>query len=293
MRKSPLGHKIGSLTSTFARIASPSDTKLQVSGVGLISLSGTRANHTTVQADTPSIACGVLSTRREGLTAAGQPGLCEPRLVDHRASPPSALTRRVRRLRQNAHDRLRPRRRGNLPGPPTPAQLGWPIRRWISLHHYKRLHCSRDIAQVRAVRGRRVAPSGPLRAQPPWHVHVAVTNLFVDEALRSEDHPGVTFRSGPTGRRAGLVGGPDVWEVIDTLLTLREQESGLTDDALVTATAEAIGLSERKVGIAVGYYAEYRDEIDERIEGNRQATREAETAWKAQQALLRGDFRAS
>lgn len=121
----------------------------------------------------------------------------------------------------------------------------------------------------------------------------SVTNLFVDEALRSEDHPGVTFRSGPTGRRAGLLGGPDVWEVIDTLLTLREQESGLTDDALVTATAEAIGLPERKVSIAVGYYAEYRDEIDERIEGNRQATREAETAWKAQQALLRGDFRTS
>jgi Domain of unknown function (DUF5615) len=37
--------------------------------------------------------------------------------------------------------------------------------------------------------------------------------------------------------------------------------------------------------------AEYRDEIDERIEGNRQPTREAETAWTAQQALLRGDFR--
>jgi hypothetical protein len=121
----------------------------------------------------------------------------------------------------------------------------------------------------------------------------SVTNLFVDEALRCEDHPGVMFRSGPTGRRAGLVGGPDVWEVIDTLLTLSEHESGLTDDALVTATAEATGLPERKVRIAVGYYAEYRDEIDERIEGNRQATREAETAWKAQQALLRGDFRAS
>ena len=45
--------------------------------------------------------------------------------------------------------------------------------------------------------------------------------------------------------------------------------------------------------IAVGYYADHRDEIDERIDGNRQATRDAETAWKAQQALLRGDFRAS
>ena len=72
-----------------------------------------------------------------------------------------------------------------------------------------------------------------------------------------------------------------------------EDESGLTDDALVIATTQAIGLPERKVGIAVGYPVEYPDEIDERIEGNREATREAEPAWKAQQALLRGDFRAS
>ena len=121
----------------------------------------------------------------------------------------------------------------------------------------------------------------------------SVTNLLVDEALRSEEHPGVTFRSGPTGRRAGLVGGPDVWEVIDTLLTLREHESGLTDDALIAAIAEAIGLPERKVRVAVTYYAHYRDEIDERVEGNRQATDEAETAWEAQQALLHGDFHAS
>jgi hypothetical protein len=48
----------------------------------------------------------------------------------------------------------------------------------------------------------------------------SVTNLFVDEALRAEEHPGITFRPGPTGRRAGIVGGPDVWEVIDTLLRL-------------------------------------------------------------------------
>ena len=106
----------------------------------------------------------------------------------------------------------------------------------------------------------------------------SVTNLFVDEALRCQEHPGITFRSGPTGRRAGLVGGPDIWEVIDTVLTLREQDSGLTDDAMVSAAAEAIGSSERKVRIAIGYNADYRDEIDERIEGNRLATCEVEAS---------------
>ncbi|MDQ3028783.1 MAG: hypothetical protein M3R09_01850 [Actinomycetota bacterium] len=33
----------------------------------------------------------------------------------------------------------------------------------------------------------------------------SVTNLFVDEALQAEEHSGITFRPGPTGRRAGLV----------------------------------------------------------------------------------------
>ena len=60
-----------------------------------------------------------------------------------------------------------------------------------------------------------------VRSQPGTSVS-SVTNLFVDEALRCEEHPGITFRSGPTGRRAGTVGGPDISEVIDTVLTLRE-----------------------------------------------------------------------
>jgi hypothetical protein len=121
----------------------------------------------------------------------------------------------------------------------------------------------------------------------------SVTNLFVDEALRAEEHPGITFRPGPTSRRAGLVGGPDVWEVIDTLLTVREHDPEVAEAALVSAAAEAIGLPERKVRIAVRYYAAYPAEIDERIEANRQAVIEAEAAWLTEQALLRGNPRAS
>jgi hypothetical protein len=121
----------------------------------------------------------------------------------------------------------------------------------------------------------------------------SVTNLFVDEALRAEEHPGVMFRPGPTGRRAALVAGPDVWEVIDTLHTVREADPGLADDALVQATAEALGLSERKVRVAVGYYAAYRSEVDDRIAANREAAAEAEAAWQAEQDLLRGGGRVS
>ena len=37
---------------------------------------------------------------------------------------------------------------------------------------------------------------------------------YADEGVRRDEHPLITFRDGPTGRRAGLVGGPDVWEVV-------------------------------------------------------------------------------
>jgi Arc/MetJ family transcription regulator len=121
----------------------------------------------------------------------------------------------------------------------------------------------------------------------------SVTNLFVDEALRAEEHPGIIFRPGPTGRRAGLSGGPDVWEVIETLLIMRKADPGLTDDALLAATAEATGLPARKVRVAVRYYTTYPTEIDERITANREAAAEADAAWQAEQDLLRGNDRAS
>lgn len=133
---------------------------------------------------------------------------------------------------------------------------------------------------------------GYVRSHPGTSIS-AVANLFVDEALRVEEHPGITFRPGPSGRRAGLVGGPDVWEVIDTLLIVREAEPGLADDALIAATAEAMGLPERKIRIAVRYYAAYRDDVDDRIASNREAAQEAEAAWHSAQDLLRGSDRAS
>jgi hypothetical protein len=36
---------------------------------------------------------------------------------------------------------------------------------------------------------------------------------YAEEGARRDEHPMITFRDGPTGRRAGLIGGPDVWEV--------------------------------------------------------------------------------
>lgn len=96
-----------------------------------------------------------------------------------------------------------------------------------------------------------------------------------------DEHPGIAFRGGPTGRRAALVGGPDVWEVMQTVKSGKAR-----GDAAVAATADLLDLEESQVRIAVRYYAAYPDEIDERIKRNVEEADAAEAAWKREQAAL-------
>lgn len=92
------------------------------------------------------------------------------------------------------------------------------------------------------------------------------------------DHPGIVFRDGAGGRRAALAGHRlDVWQVVETV----GQEGGD-----VAAAAEYLGVSPSLVGAAVGYYADYRDEIDSWIERNATMAREAEEAWRRRQSAF-------
>src|SRR5436190_1142520 len=87
---------------------------------------------------------------------------------------------------------------------------------------------------------------------------------YIEEGLRMERHPGIFFQDGPTGRRAVLRGGPDVWEVMSTVL----QAQGDRDEVIATSM-EWLGLSEFAIQTAMNYYTEFQDEIDDRIERNR------------------------
>jgi hypothetical protein len=108
-----------------------------------------------------------------------------------------------------------------------------------------------------------------------------IAEQLIDEGLRREDHPGITFRDGPSGRRAALAGGPDVWEVIGTL-----QGTGLTGEKAVAATARWGNLAPAQVRAAVRYYAEYRDEVDERIRFNRHEAERERLAWERMEEAL-------
>jgi len=104
---------------------------------------------------------------------------------------------------------------------------------------------------------------------------------LIDEGLRMEDHPGIVFRDGPSGRRAALANGPDVWEVIETL-----QNTDQKGEAAIAATAESGSLTPAQVRAAVRYYADYREEVEARIRLNREEADRQYAAWqRAQEAL--------
>jgi hypothetical protein len=114
----------------------------------------------------------------------------------------------------------------------------------------------------------------------------SAANRLVDEGLRTTEHPGVTFREGPTGRRAGLVGGPDVWEVVRALRSARAAEPELDENALVSLVAGNTGVPTRLLRTALRYWAAYPAEVDAEIAAADDAESAAERAWQREHDLL-------
>lgn len=101
-----------------------------------------------------------------------------------------------------------------------------------------------------------------------------------------DDFPGVVFRDGPAGRRAGLAGGPDVWEIVRAVRSARAAEPTLKEGDLVDLVAANAGLSTRQVRLAVGYWAAYPDEVDALLAHAEAAEAEHVAAWERAQGLL-------
>ena len=116
----------------------------------------------------------------------------------------------------------------------------------------------------------------------------SAANRLVDEALRVSEHPGIVFRPGPTGRRAGLAGGPDVWEAVRAIKSARAAEPELAEDDLLAMVGGNTGVPVRLLRIAIRYWASYPAEIDAEIAAADRAEELAEQAWQREQRLLAG-----
>lgn len=98
----------------------------------------------------------------------------------------------------------------------------------------------------------------------------ALLERLVAEGLDTLQHPGIVYRDGPTGRRAALAVGPDVWEVVSAL----RYTSG-SDEERVAALAEQFGLHARHIRTAIDFAVAHREDIDEQVAANDAAAERA------------------
>ncbi|MGH8888025.1 MAG: hypothetical protein ACRDYX_23300 [Egibacteraceae bacterium] len=109
----------------------------------------------------------------------------------------------------------------------------------------------------------------------------ALVERFVREGLAVSAHPGIVFKPGPSGRRAALAGGPDVWEIASAL-----RHTCGTEAQRVATLAGEFGIHERQVIVALNYAAAHRDEIEARVRSNDRALDAAERAAAEREQLL-------
>lgn len=96
---------------------------------------------------------------------------------------------------------------------------------------------------------------------------------LIDEGLRMIEFPGIVFVDGPTGRRATLTDGPDVWEIVADLKRAKARKGDP-----VAIVARGTGLRPDQIRLAAAYYGRYPAEVDVRIERNQRFHDDAEAA---------------
>jgi len=107
----------------------------------------------------------------------------------------------------------------------------------------------------------------------------ALVQMFAEEGVRVLQVPAIVFRDGPAGRRAGVAGSLDVWEVI----AATRHMSGPLEPPKIAAS---LGVDQRIVEVALDYYSRFPEEIDEWIADNDREAERGHAAWLRGQAVL-------
>lgn len=116
------------------------------------------------------------------------------------------------------------------------------------------------------------------RAREIRETRTGLAERYLEEGLRIDEHPGIGFVSGPSGRRAVVLGtGLDVWEVIGAVKAARGS---------VPAAARYLELSPAQVRSAVRYYGAFTDEIDEWLARQAAAAERERLAARRERAIL-------
>ena len=88
----------------------------------------------------------------------------------------------------------------------------------------------------------------------------SLVTMLLDEGLKTRRFPGIVYRDGPAGRRAGVVGGPDVWEIIRAL-----KHAPSKGEKRILWVAQELAAPPSLIRLAADFYSAYPAEVDERI----------------------------
>lgn len=109
----------------------------------------------------------------------------------------------------------------------------------------------------------------------------ALVTALLDEGLKIRRFPGIVYRDGPMGRRASLVGGPDIWEVVRDL-----KHTPGRGNKRIQRLAEEVGVSTSRITLAADFYAAHPDEIDRAIAADERAAATARRLVDRREKLL-------
>jgi len=109
----------------------------------------------------------------------------------------------------------------------------------------------------------------------------ALLDQLIIEGIDQLDYPGIIFRGPAHDRRAGLAGGPDVWEIVARL-----QELEGSEEQRIGLLAAESDLHPRLIRIALDYAAEHVDEVRERISRNREMAERSRRTARQRESLL-------
>lgn len=127
---------------------------------------------------------------------------------------------------------------------------------------------------------------GAYVARHPGVTRSAAAARYVDEGLRMDEHPGILFRDGPAGRRATVVGGPDVWEVVRDVKAARAAEPDLSTTELTAMLEDNTGVPGHMIRTALAYWSAYPDEVDALVASASRAEADEAAAAERTRALL-------
>ena len=106
----------------------------------------------------------------------------------------------------------------------------------------------------------------------------SLAERYIEEGIRSDEHPLIYFREGAAGRRPALLGSR--LDVAEAITTIRQNEGSVEE------AASYLEIPVEQLEAAVRYYGEYTDEVDELIERARAAAERERERWRRGQEAL-------